>query len=480
MPKGGFEGEMRYKRALIILFDGARYDVFQELLDAGRLPNIQNNLTTQGSFIKGYSSIATAAGPAHIPFIYGIHPGTANVPGIRWFDKRANKGASQLAALRSYVGPGSFSLSSDIKEGYIPIYDYFKRPASIFSSLDGENGVKIRTNRLQKIGSFIFAYCTHRWERVDQIASQAVSSSLFQGCDFIFAVFPGIDEITHLQHPRSERVLKEYATLDRLVGDIFEGLPEGVMDETLAFIVSDHGLSKTHTHIPLADISRSTHHRPVFYPRIIARKWDIVIMESGNAMASVYFRDPVEGRPSFFGEFMNVEKNRRFINQLLSWEGIDFLAYRVEDSILGVRGPSGEIRFNFFDNGSARIEIVGANPLGFAVDGGLIEADDLTLISLETSYPDSPAQLEQLFRSDRTGDLVVFAREGFDLRKRYEWPEHKSSHGSLNKSHMEVPICTNAPLGSKWCRTVDVFPTILELLGHDLPAGIDGRSLMGG
>lgn len=110
----------------------------------------------------------------------------------------------------------------------------------------------------------------------------------------------------------------------------------------------------------------------------------------------------------------------RFVNQLLSWEGIDFLAYRIDESILGVRGPSGEIRFNFFDKGSARIEIVGANPLGFSVDGEEIKADDLTRISLQTSYPDSPAQLEQLFRSDRTGDLVVFAREGFDLRKRYE------------------------------------------------------------
>ena len=468
---------MRYKRALIILFDGARYDVFRELLDAGRLPNIQNHLTSRGSFLKGYSSICTATGPAHIPFIYGIHPGTANVPGIRWFDKRANKGASQLSALRSYVGPGSFYLPSDIKEGYLPIYDYFKRPASIFSSLDSENEVKIRTNRLTKIGSFIFAYCTHRWERVDQIASQAVRNSLVQGCDFIFAVFPGIDEICHLQHPRSERILKEYATLDRLVGDIFQGLPEWVMDETLTFIVSDHGLSKTHTHIPLVDISRSTHHRPVFYPRIFARKWDIAIMESGNAMASVYFRDPVEGRPSYFGEFMDVEKNRRFVNQLLSWEGIDFLAYRIDESILGVKGPSGEIRLRFYEEGLSKIDILGANPLGFAVDGGRIKADDLTRISLETSYPDSPAQLEQLFRSDRTGDLVVFAREGYDLRKRYEWPEHRSSHGSLHKSHMEVPICTNAPLASKWCRTVDVFPTILQLMGHDLPAGIDGRSL---
>ncbi len=470
---------MRYNRALIILFDGARYDVFRELLDSGRLPNIQDHLTSQGSFLKGYSSICTVTGPAHIPFIYGIYPGTANVPGIRWFDKGANNGRSQLSALRSYVGPGSFSLSSDIREGYIPIYDYFKRPASIFSSLDldGGNGVKIRTDRLGKVGSYIFAYCTHRWERVDRIASQAVKRSLGQGCDFIFAVFPGIDEICHLQHPRSERVLKEYITLDRLVGDILNDLPEEVKEETLTFIVSDHGLSVTHTHIPLVDISRSTHHRPVFYPRIFSRKWDIAIMESGNAMASIYFRDPVDRRPSFFGEFMRVEKNRRFVNQLLSREGIDFLAYRIDDTTLGVKGPYGEVRLHFYEDDLTKIEVEGINPLGFAVNGGRMAAHDLTVISLQTSYPDSPAQLQQLFRSHRTGDLVVFAREGFDLRKRYEWPEHKSSHGSLHKSHMEVPICTNAPLGSKWCRTVDVFPTILHLLGHDLPAGIDGRSL---
>ena len=152
----------------------------------------------------------------------------------------------------------------------------------------------------------------------------------------------------------------------------------------------------------------------------------------------------------------------------------------MDESILGVKGPSGEIRLRFYEEGLSKIDILGANPLGFAADGGRIKADDLTRISLDTSYPDSPAQLEQLFRSDRTGDLVVFAREGFDLRKRYEWPEHRSSHGSLHKSHMEVPICTNAPLASKWCRTIDVFPTILRLLGHDLPAGIDGRSLIRG
>ena len=40
---------------------------------------------------------------------------------------------------------------------------------------------------------------------------------------------------------------------------------------------------------------------------------------------------------------------------------------------------------------------------------------------------------------------------------------------------MEVPICTNAPLKSNICRTVDVFPTILHLMDKKVPTNIDGN-----
>ena len=468
---------MKYCKALVLLFDGARYDVFKDLLGSGRLPKIEEQIISSGSFLKGYSSLSTTTGPAHIPFLYGIYPGTANVPGIRWLDKTAKTGVLGNFGMRSYVGPDSFSMPSDIKSGHTPIYDYFDRPASIFSPLDDGCGVKIRRNRLLKVGSFVFAHYTHRWEMTDYLASKLLKRYIAKGCDFIFAVFPSIDEITHLHHPVSERVLKQYVKLDGLVGEIFEGVSEGEMEKMLVFIVSDHGLSRTCTHIPLVEMSRSIGCRPLFYPWILGRKWDVAIMESGNAMASVYFRDSVDSRPALFEEFMAVEKNRKFFDQILSSEGIDFVAYRVEDSRLGVKGPSGEIRLAFKDNAFAELEVDGFNPLGFEVNGGYVDLDILAELSRKTLYPDSPVQLRQLFSSDRTGDLVVFAREGFDLRKRHEWPEHKSSHGTLIRSHMEVPICTNAQLSSKWCRTVDVFPTLLHLMGRDLPPGIDGRIL---
>lgn len=93
-----------------------------------------------------------------------------------------------------------------------------------------------------------------------------------------------------------------------------------------------------------------------------------------------------------------------------------------------------------------------------------------------TEYPDAPVQLLQIFRSGRAGDLILSAAKGSDLRRRHEIPEHKSSHGSLHWEHMQVPILSNVKLSSnpKIFRSVDVFPTILKLLGRPIPPGIDG------
>ena len=94
-----------------------------------------------------------------------------------------------------------------------------------------------------------------------------------------------------------------------------------------------------------------------------------------------------------------------------------------------------------------------------------------------TDYPDAPVQILQIFRSGRAGDLILSAAKGSDLRLRYEIHEHKSSHGSLHWEHMKVPLVSNVPLAPGPIRSVDVFPTVLKLLGHAVPREIDGISM---
>ena len=98
----------------------------------------------------------------------------------------------------------------------------------------------------------------------------------------------------------------------------------------------------------------------------------------------------------------------------------------------------------------------------------------------ERHRPDGCLQLAQLFRAERSGDLLVSAREGFDLRARWEIPEHHSTHGALIPSQMYVPVIISHPVAADHFRTVDVFPTVLQLMGRQAGEGIDGIVLASG
>jgi hypothetical protein len=85
-------------------------------------------------------------------------------------------------------------------------------------------------------------------------------------------------------------------------------------------------------------------------------------------------------------------------------------------------------------------------------------------------------QLLQLFDSRRTGDIVVCAEVGHDLRDRHERPEHRAGHGSLHADHLVVPWFSTVPLPDVPLRTADVFPSVLHWAGRPIPRGIDGRN----
>ncbi len=387
--------EMNYTRCIILLFDGARFDVFSNLLETGRLPNVERYIMSKGTLLKGYSSLCTTTGPAHIPIIYGTYPGRANVPGIRWFDKsRARRSIVTDSYIRSYVGPGSYHMGTDIIAGYTPLYEYFSKPVCIFSSLDRNYNTKIKSNklhRLQKALYYTFAHCTDRWEVADCAAARSVRKYIERGSDFVFSVFPAVDELTHLYHPFHKEVLKQYYSLDKLVGEILGVLPDYELEETIVFIVSDHGLTRTHTHISLVNIAIAEGYTPIFYPRIYRRNYDIAIMESGNAAAFIYFMEPVNNRPALYEEIATIDKNRRFIHRLSSHEGIDFMAYRIDNRCVGVRNKHGEAILDFGKDGFLRLTNTGDNPLELKTREGEILPNELS--AMDGRYPDSITQL---------------------------------------------------------------------------------------
>jgi len=202
------------------------------------------------------------------------------------------------------------------------------------------------------------------------------------------------------------------------------------------------------------------------------------VMVGGNGMAHVSLRGRHgwRGRPS--GDEL-LGDHASLVDDLLGEEAVHLLAWRAADApdAIRVRTRAGEALVRA-DGGTVEYRVTrGADPFGYASLPPRLGRDELLARTAPTDYPEAPLQLAQLFESPRTGDLVISAARGFDLRARFERWNHRSCHGTLHREHIQVPLaCSHKLAGGPW-RTADVFPTVLAALGQPIPPS-DGRNLL--
>lgn len=466
------------KRCIVLLADGARSDVFSELLTHNQLPNISRWLTEGGMKRAAVTSFPSTTGPAYLPFLTGSFPGTCNVPGIRWFDKK--KFASKSFSLnkhRSYVGLESFLMGRDIDPKLKTIFELVKGSYSIFNPIArGARGFRNRT-RYARIWYWYYAHLTDRWALADEEALKKTLKVLKKDCRYLFTVFPGIDEYSHLSDPRHEKVLERYRFLDQAVGEIAHFLNQkGEWENTQLWLVSDHGLSKTDEHFCVNTFLETQGFNPFFYPLVFNRRnKDSANMVSGNGMTHLYFKGPKGwGQTTTWRELEGIAP--RFFDTLLSCEAVDIVACREGLDVIYVMSKKGRARIRL-DGDQIHYEVEGKDPFGYESLPSDLTPQSSLEATINSLYPDAPFQLAHIFTSPRAGDVILSAAPGYDLRLKYEDPEHKSSHGSLHKSHMLVPMLCSKPFAERPTRTADVFPTILKSLGAPIPAHIDGIAL---
>ncbi len=182
-------------------------------------------------------------------------------------------------------------------------------------------------------------------------------------------------------------------------------------------------------------------------------------------------RWPIERlrQPETFGSGMDL------ISSLVQEPSVAFVAAESELGGIWVESESGAARLTSRE-GQLTYQPVSGDPLLLrgARSGTARQWLEATW---DEAFPDAVFNLFDQFRSPRSGDLLVVAREGFDFRGRFELPEHRWGHGSLIRSHMQTPVWSSQPIPSHPIRTVDLFPAMLGWLGVPLPEGIDGESV---
>jgi arylsulfatase A-like enzyme len=444
----------------MVLADGARVDAFEQLLGAGELPNIQRHVIDRGAYRRATSVFTSTTGPAHIPFLTGCFPGTANVPGYRWFDRRAYVPGLPMGpwCLRSYNGPEAWLYVRDLEAK--TLFELTESPLNVFGVIArGARSVP----RGVKSPLWLWSHYAHDYRTPDTFAERAMLAALRRLSELRFVVFPGIDWMSHYVDPAGEGALERYRAVDRAVGKAAEELRrQGLYEDTLLVVCSDHGHHPVHTHFDLApELERHWGLVTAYHSgKVWRRSPEAVVCVSGNGMSHVYFRGG--------------EVPREVVDWLLLEPAVDVVATRDGDGLL-VESRRGRATLAERDGG-VEYRLLEGDPFGFAELPERMTHEEALERTFETGYPDGLLQLVQLLRAPRCGDLIVSARPGYDLRYLYESPEHRSSHGALYREHMMVPLALSTPLEDGPMRTADVFATVLDWLGRERPAGVDGVS----
>ena len=490
--------EPDFKRFVFIIIDGAPYAIFKGLLENGDLPNIKKYVVDPGSLNKAVSVFPSTTGPAFIPFFMGLYPGTANIPGIRWLSKSKFHTPHRFKrpGVCSYMGLDGLRFEADLPSGFPTLFNFFSPVSNIYNLL--ARGCPPAKNLTRWIKPFVYTYAhfSHRWRFVNRIAIRQFHKAIDAGDKFVMCLFPAVDTFSHLSDIQSPQVFQTYREIDTAIGNLVHTLQKtNTLEETLILITSDHGMTNTHTHIDVPQHLDNGGWRCLHYPKIWRQGTVSASMVSGNGMTHLYFKN--SGKAKGWGERAPFEQlcQMGLIGSLIELEGVGLVAGQSEtgDIIVQSRGGQGKISCHAQDTDDENpqrattafksadalrfsYQFTGTDPLGYGVHYKNLSSRDTLRETYDSPYPDGIVQLWQIFKSERTGDLVLSAESGYDLRARYEVPEHHATHGALIAEHLHIPLATNYPIAEQCIRSVDVFPTVLNLCGHNISEQyIDGR-----
>lgn len=455
---------------LFVLVDGARADVMSQLLASGELPNIGRYLNRGESSGMAVTCLPSSTYLAYLPMLTGHYPGTANVPGTRWVEKGDfGKVGWFHQGHRSYAGPGLTRFSGDLSDELETVFELC--PESLAFRCENQRGLSPRQNRYWHLCGLPYAISHYvgRTDPLDRWMIRGLCRELGRingpGPRFIFLPLADVDTRSHSYGPFSPQAIAAYRGVDQGIGAIVEILQgRGLWSKTHLIVSSDHGHTPTASHLDLSRLVEQAGYRVFEYPVVYRRNCTAAVMVSGNALAHVYLASGNHWEGPLSGERLH-EEHEHLLEKLKGRAEIEWIAYRQEDGQVIVDAAHGQGVIGMTD-GAYSYLWQGRDPLQLGLQHSTVPRERALTETINTPFPDALEQLWHLFRSGRTGDIVVTAKPGYDLRARYEWPEHHSSHGALCRDQMLVPLLSNQPLyGGEPIRTVDIFAAICQSLG---------------
>ena len=450
--------------SVILVADGLTPGLLDAAMRAGDVPALAA-LADEGVHHVLTTVFPSVTGVAYIPMLTGVHPAQAGVPGLRWYD-RSRRLPALAGHARSYVGTQIRSINNDMSPTVATV---FERTGGAALGMQAVVTRGLPARRQLDRGFVHAARVIHahvtgdvdRWLALEEELTETLVRRIREEHPrFVFAAVTSGDKAAHRGGEREPGVIRSLKLVDRVVRVIREDAErDGRWNTMQLWVVSDHGHSEVHVHLDLAAALRDNGARVRSHPWTLPDRSQVAVMVSGNSMAHVYLglddrmRQPWPALQ---------DRWRAETEWLWTHPAVDLLAAQTSSNIVAVwkQGRRGEI------SRTARgfsYRHVDGDPLGIDAFEDLCD-EAVHERTLATDYPDSVAQLAHLVLAPRSGDLVISATPGWDLRRQYEPIDHVSSHGALHAAHMLVPLVGNRRSQIRLRRTTEVFSMVSRAL----------------
>ena len=472
------------KSVIILWADGVDHQRFDELMAAGRLPNIKRVFVDGGVTVEnGMDSLPSLTYVNGASLITGRFAGHHGIAGNLWLDRQTFDSIyyltlpTYLETNKHLVGPTMYDVLAD--RFTLNIHCHTRRGVS--RSIDQSGAAALCFG----LGAFITS------DRLagDRMAMAAdVANEVKRWPSVIMMYCSGVDETGHHSGPNSPQYAEALENIDNMVGRFSEAIRSaGLADRTYFILVSDHGmLPMRHDRtMHLQQWLRSQRHLRVRCEPLTGWDYNTRLMELNRCDAFVAVGSDraaaihIRGRrgwtsppdPSEIEAFVSATPS------LIDLPAVDCVVMRAGPhrvKVLSARGSTVIERQIHDQVETFRITELHGDPIGYQQDAkpaafvaaGWHDSREWLAATTHTSHPDFVPQVADMFDSSRMGDCVLFAADETAFSK--DW---LGGHGSCLRRDMHVvqlyagpdlPAGTSIPCG----RLVDVAPTVIGLLGE--------------
>jgi len=497
--------------AILFMLDGVNRDVFNELLAAGRLPNIQKYFVDRGLYVERCTAnIPSVTLVNETSLMTGRFAGHHGIMGNNWFDRAA-------LLWRNYE---TYDDKNKIDDDFrVPtLYEHLADATTFSLFFQVHRGASKFTENWMSAGPPYFFGWYGLVDRItlwrfDLVADVARRRGAWPALTVVYQLAPDMEGYRAGVSSANYRWALEHADahLGRILRDLESaGLLEGL---TLA-LVADHGMmditGRWHVRSFLdatlgLRVALEGEAKEIDFEKRLTRyaRYNCVTTR-GDRYWALYLRKPRPGAagtdpatdfedwlarpsPDDLRHYPARQGGRRvdLVAELLKVDAVDAVAYRAADDAGRVRVATrrGVVELSREPGGTLACRILqGNDPLGYATAvptamlyGQARSTDDWLRETADTEYPDLVPQIMAYFDSPRAADLAVFAAPGWN----FGFP-NQGGHGGLRPIEMYVPLILAGPgipheRRPGPVRSVDVAPTLLHLLGRPVPTDLDGH-----